>query len=105
MEIEDLTDAQFRVADKVADGLTNKQIAIRLGLSVKTVENHLHNIYSKFRFISRYRLISMMLTSRIKDHGDHYTHREYKGRTEKWNGRREHGVCSEIRDMVDNIGT
>jgi len=30
-----------------ADGRTNEQIAARLGLSVRTVERHLSNVYSK----------------------------------------------------------
>lgn len=37
----DLTPAQRRVIELVADGLTNDEIATRLGISRKTVEQHI----------------------------------------------------------------
>lgn len=42
-----LTAREVEVLALVADGATNKQIAARLHLSVKTVERHLLNIYGK----------------------------------------------------------
>ncbi len=39
---EELTDAEWRVAEAVARGLSNKEIAGRLTLSVRTVEGHLY---------------------------------------------------------------
>jgi DNA-binding NarL/FixJ family response regulator len=44
---EDFTEAEQRVARLVADGLTNKEIASELDLSVRTVEGHISNILSK----------------------------------------------------------
>jgi DNA-binding NarL/FixJ family response regulator len=44
---EDFTEAEARVARLVADGLSNKEIAAELGLSVRTVEGHISNILSK----------------------------------------------------------
>ena len=43
----DFTEAEARVARLVAEGLTNKEIAAELGLSVRTVEGHISNILSK----------------------------------------------------------
>ncbi|GAA0535840.1 hypothetical protein GCM10010172_16410 [Paractinoplanes ferrugineus] len=42
-----LTGAEVRVAVAVADGLSNKEVADRLFVSVKTVEFHLGNIFRK----------------------------------------------------------
>ncbi len=44
---EDFTESESRVARLVADGLSNKEIAAELGVSVRTVEGHISNILSK----------------------------------------------------------
>ena len=43
----DFTEAEARVARLVADGMSNKQIAAELGISVRTVEGHVSNILTK----------------------------------------------------------
>ena len=43
----DFTEAEARVARLVASGLTNKEIAAELGISVRTVEGHISNILAK----------------------------------------------------------
>ena len=48
-----LTDAEERIAIAVARGLTNKQIGRELGISVRTVENHISRILSKKGFGNR----------------------------------------------------
>lgn len=45
--VDSLTEREIEVLHLVADGLTNKAIADRLTVSVRTVERHLSNIYSK----------------------------------------------------------
>jgi DNA-binding NarL/FixJ family response regulator len=45
--IEDLTDAELKIAGAVARGLSNKEIAAELGISVRTVENHVSHILAK----------------------------------------------------------
>ncbi len=42
-----LTAREQQIAEHAADGLSNRQIAERLRLSERTVENHLGRIYSK----------------------------------------------------------
>ena len=48
-----LTPAESRIAALVADGLTNQEIADRLGVGPKTVETHLSRIFRKFGIRSR----------------------------------------------------
>ena len=48
-----LTDREREVADLVATGITNREIAARLVLSEKTVERHLSRIFAKLGISSR----------------------------------------------------
>ena len=48
-----LTTRELEVLRLVVDGKTNDQIGVTLGISVKTVENHLHAIFRKMGVISR----------------------------------------------------
>ncbi|MDQ2747247.1 MAG: response regulator transcription factor [Acidobacteriota bacterium] len=50
---EQLTAAEWRVAETVARGLSNKEIAAELNLSVRTVENHVSRILAKKNFTNR----------------------------------------------------
>lgn len=52
----ELTDAETRVAHLALDGLSNKEIATQLVLSVSTVETHLKRIYAKLGINSRTQL-------------------------------------------------
>jgi two-component system, NarL family, nitrate/nitrite response regulator NarL len=54
-----LTTREQDVARLVASGLSNKAIALRLGLREGTVKVHLHNIYQKLGISSRVGLILM----------------------------------------------
>jgi DNA-binding NarL/FixJ family response regulator len=45
--VSDLSPRELEVMELVAAGLTNEAIADRLFLSVRTVERHLSNVYSK----------------------------------------------------------
>ena len=51
--IESLTDREREIFELLAQGLSNKTIAARLYLSVRTVEGHLANIYSRLGVHSR----------------------------------------------------
>ena len=51
-----LTPGERRVAELAAAGLSNKQVAARLYLSVATVEAHLSRVYAKLGVRSRAQL-------------------------------------------------
>ena len=55
-----LTSREADVADAVASGLSNKQVAQRLRISVRTVENHLRSIFSKCNVTTRTRLAAKL---------------------------------------------
>ncbi len=50
---EGLTEAENRIATSVARGLSNKEIAAEMQISVRTVENHISHILDKKRFNNR----------------------------------------------------
>lgn len=49
----DLSKREVDVLNQVATGLSNKQIARRLGISEKTVRNHLSRVFNKLRVANR----------------------------------------------------
>lgn len=53
LSFENLSPREREVLILVCEGLSNKQIAQRIYLSVRTVENHLANIYTKLEVESR----------------------------------------------------
>jgi len=57
--IDRLTPCQQTIVSLVAQGLSNKAIAIQADLSPKTVGNHLHNIYRQLGISNRHQLISL----------------------------------------------
>lgn len=61
---EELTEAEWRVAEAVARGLSNKEIAAELGISVRTVENHISHILSKKNFANRVEIARLVLESK-----------------------------------------
>lgn len=48
-----LSAREYEVARSVVSGLTNKQVGVVLGISVRTVENHLRSIFAKLGIKSR----------------------------------------------------
>jgi len=55
-----LTDAQHQVADLAAAGLTNREIAEQLYVTIKTVETHLIAVYRKLGIGGRDELASAL---------------------------------------------
>jgi two-component system nitrate/nitrite response regulator NarL len=56
-----LTTREAEVASLVADGLRNREISERLGLSAHTVKNYLYRVYEKLGISSRVELTNHML--------------------------------------------
>ena len=58
-----LTLREQEVVSLVADGLSNKAIAIRLGVSTRTVEGHVNHVFTKLDLESRTELVRYVLTN------------------------------------------
>jgi len=58
---EALTEAENRIATCVARGLTNKEIAAEMEISVRTVENHISHILDKKHFNNRVEIARYVL--------------------------------------------
>ena len=58
--IDELTPQELQVATLAAEGLSNKEAAARLFLSVKTIEAHLHRTYRKLGVRSRAELAPLL---------------------------------------------
>jgi DNA-binding CsgD family transcriptional regulator len=58
--IDALTASERRVSRMAADGMSNKQIAQSLYVTVKTVETHLHRAYQKLDVTSRAQLLAAL---------------------------------------------
>ena len=62
---EALTDAENRVAVAVSRGLSNKEIAAELEISVRTVENHISHILDKKGFSNRVEIARYVFEQKI----------------------------------------
>ena len=63
---EELTEAEWRVAENVARGLSNKEIARELNLSVRTIENHVSRILAKKNFSNRVEVARLLLSNQTE---------------------------------------
>jgi transcriptional regulator of acetoin/glycerol metabolism/DNA-binding CsgD family transcriptional regulator len=57
----DMSDAEQAVAEQVADGLTNREVAANLFISPHTVDYHLRQVFRKFGLRSRVELARLMM--------------------------------------------
>ena len=60
--LDALTASERRVAQLAADGMTNKEIAQTLFVTIKTVEVHLSHVYRKLEISTRAQLDRALLT-------------------------------------------
>ena len=58
---EELSEAEWRVAEAIARGMSNKQIANELHLSTRTVESHVSHILAKKQFSNRVEIARYIL--------------------------------------------
>jgi DNA-binding CsgD family transcriptional regulator len=63
-ESRDLSPRESEVAQAVVLGSSNKEVATALGISVRTVENHLRSIFAKLDVATRTRLAAKFHTGR-----------------------------------------
>jgi DNA-binding NarL/FixJ family response regulator len=63
---DELTAQEVRVAEAVARGATNKQVAAELFLSPKTIEFHLGRVYRKLGIHSRTELATLVAEGRLE---------------------------------------
>jgi non-specific serine/threonine protein kinase len=64
-----LTGREIQICRLVADGLTNREIGLRLGLSHHTVDNHLRRIFGKVGVTSRTGLATWSVRSGVSRNG------------------------------------
>ena len=55
-----LSKRELTIIPLIAEGFGNKQIALELHVSSKTVGNHIYNIYRKLNITSRYELLALL---------------------------------------------
>jgi len=55
-----LSDREISIIPLIGRGLGNKQIALELNISTKTVGNHIYNIFKKLKISSRYELLALL---------------------------------------------
>lgn len=61
----DLTEREREVLALMVEGLSNTQIAVKLGVSSSTVKSHVSNVLSKLGVASRTEAVSLALRNRI----------------------------------------
>jgi DNA-binding NarL/FixJ family response regulator len=53
LSFSDLTERESEILHLIAQGLNNQDIATRLGITAKTVSNHISNIFNKLQVVDR----------------------------------------------------
>jgi len=63
-----LSQRELEIADAVRLGLTNKEIARKMGISPTTVKTHLEHIFQKLHLSHRVQLAGILTSHRLPDH-------------------------------------
>ncbi|HYO20211.1 MAG TPA: response regulator transcription factor [Dermatophilaceae bacterium] len=63
--VADLTDRELAVLGLLAEGLTNREVAARLGISTRTVDRHCDNIYAKLGVGSRTEAVVRAISTKL----------------------------------------
>ena len=64
-DVADLTEREVAVLGLLAEGLHNREVAARLGISSRTVDRHCDNIYAKLGVGSRTEAVVRAISSRL----------------------------------------
>ena len=51
--MEQLSDRETQVLELIAQGYTNKALAVELEISLNTIQHHVHNAFEKLEALSR----------------------------------------------------
>ena len=65
MDSGPLTRRELEVAELVAQGMTNRQIAVRLSLSERTAQNHVQHILTKLGLSNRSQITAWVAAQRV----------------------------------------
>jgi DNA-binding NarL/FixJ family response regulator len=97
-----LSKRELEVVRSLAEGLTNREIAERLGLSQHTIKNYLFRVFDKLGVSSRMELLFMTLSQAsapsslrmAPDDGRHANHQHYETDSDLYRKSAENGVPS-----------
>jgi DNA-binding NarL/FixJ family response regulator len=64
-----LTKREEQIVNMIAEGLPNREVAVKLGVSAHTVKNHLFRIYEKLGVSNRVELVLYALSSLERSQG------------------------------------
>ena len=70
LEPYNLTRAETKVVELACRGLTNPEIAARLGVSTRTVQSHLYNVFKKLGVATRSGLVAFVYEERASREGN-----------------------------------
>ncbi|MFO7448402.1 MAG: response regulator transcription factor [Ignavibacteriaceae bacterium] len=70
--IEQLTKRETQIIEMIQEGLTNKEIAQKLFLSISTIKSHVHNILEKLSLNTRQQIAKYCSRNQLLDITDKY---------------------------------
>ncbi len=94
-QFNSLSNREQEVVKLLLEGKSNKLIAASLGISERTVEFHLKNIYNKFQVRSRVELVLQLRDSTVADAGEVAENRDWLN-LRNW--------ATSLREAVSGIG-